>query len=204
MAFIRFVLFFSVWLCIVATSSAADGRSVKGIVKDAQTGDCIPFANVMAYALPDSALLGFAVTDDAGMFSLDVPKEGRLLLKVSCLSYKTAEIEIPTNHDSIHITMQPDALVLKNVVVKGRMPGIKVRGDTIDYNFQKYTDGSEKVLKDILAKLPGMDVNEKGQVTANGEAVKKILVNGQDFFGDHSEQITNNLPSDYVEKIQLR
>ena len=48
--------------------------------------------------------------------------------------------------------MQPDALVLKNVVVKGRMPGIKVRGDTIDYNFQKYTDGSEKVLKDILAK----------------------------------------------------
>ena len=204
MAFIRFVLFFSVWLCIVATSSAADGRSVKGIVKDAQTGDCIPFANVMAYALPDSALLGFAVTDDAGMFSLDVPKEGRLLLKVTCLSYKTAEIEIPTSHDSIHITMQPDALVLKNVVVKGRMPGIKVRGDTIDYNFQKYTDGSEKVLKDILAKLPGMDVNEKGQVTANGEAVKKILVNGQDFFGDHSEQITNNLPSDYVDKIQLR
>ena len=204
MAFIRFVLFFSVWLFIVTTSSAADGRPIKGIVKDAQTGDCIPFANVMAYALPDSTLLGFAVTDDAGMFSLDVPKEGRLLLKVSCLSYKTAEIEIPTSHDSIHITMQPDALVLKNVVVKGRMPGIKVRGDTIDYNFQKYTDGSEKVLKDILAKLPGMDVNEKGQVTANGEAVKKILVNGQDFFGDHSEQITNNLPSDYVEKIQLR
>ena len=58
MGFMRFVLFFSVWLCIVATSSAADGRPVKGIVKDAQTGDCIPFANVMAYALPDSALLG--------------------------------------------------------------------------------------------------------------------------------------------------
>ena len=204
MGFMRFFLLSSTWLCLAVTSSVANGRPVKGIVKDAQTGDCIPFANVMAYALPDSTLLGFAVTDDAGRFSLDVPKEGRLLLKVSCLSYKTAEIEIPTSHDSIHITMQPDAMVLKNVVVKGRMPGIKVRGDTIDYNFQKYTDGSEKVLKDILAKLPGMDVNEKGQVTANGEAVKKILVNGQDFFGDHSEQITNNLPSDYVDKIQLR
>lgn len=204
MTMMRFVLLLFVWLCLAVTSSATNGRPIKGVVKDAQTDSCIPFANVMAYTLPDSTLFGFAVTDDAGTFSLDVTEDERLLLKVTCLSYKAAEMEIPAAQNSVHITMQPDATMLNNVVVKGRMPGIKVRGDTIDYNFRKYTDGSEKVLRDILAKLPGMDVNEKGQVTTNGEAVKKILVNGQDFFGDHSEQITNNLPSDYVDRIQLR
>ena len=59
-------------------------------------------------------------------------------------------------------------------------------------------------LKDILAKLPGMDVDEKGQVTVNGEAVKKILIDGQDFFGNQNEQITNNLPANVVDKIQLQ
>lgn len=198
----KFLLF--LWLLNVVVPYIAECRPVKGIVKDASTDSNISFANVMAYALPDSTLLGFAVTDDEGLFSLTTSEEGRLLLKVSCLGYKTAEVELSSAHDSLCISMQPDAVLLKNVVVKGRMPGFKVRGDTIDYNYQKYTDGSEKVLKDILMKLPGMDVNDKGQVTANGEAVKKILINGQDFFGDHNEQVTNNLPSDYVDKIQLR
>ena len=200
----RFVHLVSAWLCIAVTSAAASGKPVKGVVKDAQTDSCIAYANVMAYALPDSMLLGFAVTDEAGMFSLDALVFDRLLLKVSCLGYKAAEVEVSSTHDGVCITMQPDEMMLKNVVVKGRMSGIKVRGDTIDYHFQNYTDGSEKVLKDILKKLPGMDVDDKGRVTANGEAVKKILVNGQDFFGDHDEQIANNLPSDYVDKIQLR
>ena len=199
----RFVLLLSMWLCIAVTS-AASGRTVKGIVKDAHTDSSITYANVMAYTLPDSLLLGYAVTDDAGMFSLYATTHERLLLKVTCLGYKATEVEISSTSDSICISMQPDAKMLKNVEVKGRMPGVKVRGDTIDYHFQNYTDGSEKVLKDILKKLPGIDVDDKGRVTANGEAVKKILVNGQDFFGDHDEQIANNLPSDYVDKIQLR
>ncbi len=200
----RFVLLSSMWLYIAVTSVAASSRSVKGVVRDAQTNSSITYANVMAYTLPDSLLLGFTVTDDAGMFSLDATAQDRLLLKVTCLGYKATEVEISSTSDSISITMQPDAKMLKNVEVRGRISGIKVRGDTIDYHFRHYTDGSEKVLKDILKKLPGMDVDGKGRVTANGEAVKKILVNGQDFFGDHDEQIANNLPSYYVDKIQLR
>ena len=94
--------------------------------------------------------------------------------------------------------------MIETVVVTGRAPGIKVSGDTIDYNIEKYVVGNEKVLKDILARLPGMDVDEKGQVTVNGEAVKKILIDGQDFFGNQNEQITNNLPAKIVEKIQLQ
>ncbi|WP_028911230.1 carboxypeptidase-like regulatory domain-containing protein [Prevotella sp. MA2016] len=196
--------FLSVWLCLAFSVDAATGKSLSGVVKDSSTGGYVSFANVMAYALPDSALIGFAVSDDSGSFLIDGLPDN-ILLKVTCLGYKTSEMAVSFLQDStVFVSLEPEAVMLKNVVVKGRMPGFKVHGDTIDYNFQKYTDGSERVLKDILAKLPGMDVDDKGQVTANGQAVKKILVNGQDFFGEHNEQITNNLPSDYVDKIQLQ
>ena len=80
---------------------------------------------------------------------------------------------------------------------------MKVSGDTIDYNFRKYTDGTENVLADILAKLPGLEMDEKGQVRANGKPVDKITVNGQNFFGSQNEQITKNMPVDFIDKIQL-
>ena len=101
----RFVHLVSAWLCIAVTSAAASGKPVKGVVKAALTDSCIAYANVMAYALPDSMLLGFAVTDEAGMFSLDALVFDRLMLKVSCLGYKAAEVEVSSTHDGVCITM---------------------------------------------------------------------------------------------------
>lgn len=183
----------------------AQSLRLKGTVRDAATDSCLSYVNVMLFTMPDSMLVSFATTDDNGEFSLEVPSHEHLLLKVTCLGYKEEKKEISSiNSGNLSIFLHEDSKMLSTIVIKGRKPGIKVSGDTIDYDFDKYTDGTEKVLKDILAKLPGIDVDDKGQVTANGKLVNKILVNGQDFFGDHNEQITNNLPSNYIDKIQLQ
>jgi len=197
------VIIVSLLLCFVRSS--AQGVELKGTVVNADHGSAVPFANIMVYSLPDSTLLGYAISSDNGTFSVGIsPSVKDLFIKVSCLGFKGQTIATTTGADSLLIRLEPDSKMLETVVVKGRAPGIKVSGDTIDYNIRKYTTGNEKVLKDILAKLPGMDVDEKGQVTVNGEAVKKILIDGQDFFGNRQEQITNNLPANVVDKIQLQ
>ena len=191
-------------LLFAAHCSAGNGRLV-GTVISTEDGAAIPFANIMVYNQPDSTLLGFAISSAEGAFAVSIPSPtGLLTIKVSCIGFKNQVITAQADADSLVIRLEPDNKMLETVVVKGRAPGIKVSGDTIDYNISKYAVGNEKVLKDILAKLPGMDVNEKGQVTVNGETVKKILIDGQDFFGNQNEQITNNLPADIVDGVQLR
>ena len=190
---------------LFAANCQAEGIKLSGTVVNSDDGSAVSFANIMAYSLPDSTLLGYAISSDDGTFSVDVsPSVNDLFVKVSCLGFKNKTITTKSGTDNLLIRLEPDSKMLETVVVTGRSPGIKVSGDTIDYNIGKYTTGNEKVLKDILAKLPGMDVDEKGQVTVNGEAVKKILIDGQDFFGNQNEQITNNLPAKIVDKIQLQ
>ena len=192
-------------LLFFAANCHAESIKLSGTVVNADDGSAVSFANIMAYSLPDSTLLGYAISSDEGTFSVDMsPSVKDLFVKVSCLGFKNKTITTKSGTDNLLIRLEPDSKMLETVVVTGRSPGIKVSGDTIDYNIGKYTTGNEKVLKDILAKLPGMDVDEKGQVTVNGEAVKKILIDGQDFFGNQNEQITNNLPAKIVDKIQLQ
>lgn len=192
-------------LLLSAIACMADGIRLRGTVVSSDNGSAVAFANVMAYNLPDSILLGYDITSDEGNFSIDISLPlKKLLIKVSCQGFKNQTISTDSISNDIKIILEPNSKLLETVVVTGRAPGIKVIGDTIDYNIGKYTTGNEKVLKDILAKLPGMDVNEKGQVTVNGKAVKKILIDGQDFFGNQNEQITNNLPAKIVDKILLQ
>ena len=192
-------------LLLFAVCCTAENVKLNGTVVNAEDGSAVAFANIMAYSIPDSTFLGYAISSDDGAFSVDLPSSvQKLFVKVSCLGFKNQSIETRMDAACLLVKLEPDSKMLQTVVVAGRAPGIKVSGDTIDYNIEKYATGNEKVLKDILAKLPGMDVDEKGQVTVNGEAVKKILIDGQDFFGNQNEQITNNLPAKFVEKIQLQ
>lgn len=184
---------------------AAGNIFFKGTVINSEDGSKIPYANVIAYFLPDSTLAGYSITKEDGSFSLSMPKiQNGILLKISCLGFKEGSAKINKGENNIVISMKPDSKMLETVIVKGRANAFKVKEDTIDYNFKKYTTGNERVLKDILAKLPGMDVDDKGQITVNGQVVKKILIDGQDFFGNQNEQITNNLPANFIGKIQLR
>lgn len=182
-------LVFILLMLLAALRCLANDVKLRGTVVSSADGSPVPFANVMVYALPDSALLGYAITSDDGSFLVEATSSStELLIKVSCIGFKSKTARTTREEtNGVLVKLEPNSKMLETIVVTGRAPGIKVSGDTIDYNIGKYTTGNEKVLKDILAKLPGMDVDEKGQVTVNGEAVKKILIDGQDFFGDKNE-----------------
>jgi hypothetical protein len=91
---------------------------------------------------------------------------------------------------------------LKEVVVESRPP-IRMKGDTVEYNASRYKTKENAVVEDLLKKLPGVKVDQGGNITAQGETVGRILVDGKEFFGNDPAIATKNLPADMVDKIQV-
>ena len=97
--------------------------------------------------------------------------------------------------------MVPDN-VLDEVQITYEIP-ITIKGDTIVYNADSFKNGSERNLEDVIEKLPGVEINEDGQVEVEGKVVNKLMVNGKDFFDGDTKIATKNIPSNAVDKIQV-
>lgn len=194
------VFFISAFLM---TLSAA-AQSLSGSVVEAKGANPVPGAHVVALSLPDSAVAAFSITDSEGRFNIRNAPSALCLLRVSGLGYTTAFS--PVNSlpaTGVRIELTPKAFDLAEVAVRKRAPGAVVKGDTVKYNVAKYVDGTEQVLGEVLNKLPGVEVDEGGTVSAGGKKVDKLLLNGQDFAGERHDMLTKNMPSDMVAKVEL-
>lgn len=99
-------------------------------------------------------------------------------------------------------TSKPKTRDLKEVVVESRVP-VRMKGDTVEYNAGQFKIKENAVVEDLLRKLPGVKVDQGGNITAQGETVGKVLVDGKEFFGNDPAIATKNLPADMVSKIQV-
>jgi hypothetical protein len=111
----------------------------------------------------------------------------------------SADKNIP-DFDSV---VAPDTITLPEVIIKGRKTGVFFDNDTIRYDPNVFKDGSEVVLGDLLNKLPGIEVDEKGSIKAQGKQVDKLLLNGQDFFQGNTQMATKNLSADIAESVEV-
>ena len=113
------VIIVSLLLCLVRSS--AQDIKLKGAVVNADDGSAVSFTNIMVYCLPDSTLLGYAISSDDGTFSVAVsPSVKDLFIKVSCLGFKGQTITTTTGADSLLIRLEPDSKMLETVVVNHR------------------------------------------------------------------------------------
>jgi len=95
------------------------------------------------------------------------------------------------------------ANLLKEVIVKQQISAIKVKGDTTEFAADSFKVQPNATVEDLLKQLPGIQVDKNGQITAQGEKVQKILVDGEEFFGDDPTLVTQNLRADMVDKVQV-
>ncbi|NQY06244.1 MAG: carboxypeptidase-like regulatory domain-containing protein [Flavobacteriaceae bacterium] len=176
--------------------------NVKGAVKDS-IGDPLELANVIAINKTSQALESFDVTDENGVYELKLKKNTQYDLKVSYLGMKTIEEILETKEVNLekNFSMQFDNL-LDEVELTYEMP-VTIKGDTLVYNADSFKNGTERKLEDVLEKLPGVEINDDGQVEVEGKVVNKVLVNGKDFFDGDSKLATKNIPSSAVDKIQV-
>jgi hypothetical protein len=158
-------------------------------------------ASVVAINNASNALDAFAMTNDKGRFSLKLKEKTEYKIQVSYFGLQSMNETLKTASENLNkdYTLRKD-IALDEVVVK--IPVI-IRGDTLIYDADSFKNGSERKLKDILDKLPGVEINEDGQIEVEGKVVNKLMVNGKDFFEGDTKLGTNNIPSSTVDKIQV-
>lgn len=167
----------------------------------------ISFATVVASS--DSAgmlIKGFALTDDKGNYSIDHNSSGALWIITRCMGYSTSYVKtvVSANADTRQdIALVPDNVALDDVIVKATATGRYIKGDTVSYNPKVFALGNEKTLADMLRRLPGISVDNTGNVSYQGKLVDKILVNGKDIFATNGAMAVNTLPASYANGIEI-
>lgn len=188
------------------TASAQKGRALNGYVADKNTQEKLYAATVVLTGEKDSKKKYHAVTGSNGEFSFPSVVVGVYTMQVSYLGYKTKMLKIDLVANKIPklspVELVEDAILLNSVEVAGRATRAEQKGDSLIYNASafKVLDGS--TAEDLLAKMPGIVV-EGGTVQAQGEAVKKIYVDGKEFFDGDINLAIKNLPSDIIASIEV-
>ena len=181
--------------------------AVSGQVIETDTKEPVEMATVQLLALPDSVQAAGITTGKQGRFTLPKVKSGKYLLKVSFVGYITRFLPLTLSDKSLSrnvgsVTLTPDDVLLDEAVVTAEAPPVVIKADTTEYSASAFRVSAGAVLEDLIKKIPGTEIDADGKITLNGEEIKKIMVNGKDFFGGDTEMSLKNLPADAVNKIK--
>lgn len=195
-------LLFVICFC-VGLSATAQNIKIRGVIKDS-IGNPLEFANVIATKQGSKDIESYAITNYEGKFQLDVKANQTYVLKASFLGYETIEMTATVGGEAItqDFVLKPSAAQLDGVEIVYEMP-VTVKGDTIIYNADSFTTGEERKLGDVLQNLPGVEVNEEGEIQVEGKDVQKVMVEGKDFFDGDSKLATKNIPANAVDKVEV-
>lgn len=190
---------------LLAFSLSAQSIKVKGTIKDS-IGNPLEFANVIASLKASGATETYGITNHQGRYQLDLPKGETYLLRASFLGFETQEKTLTVAADAQNMELDfilfPQENQLDDVELVYEMP-VTIKGDTIVYNADSFTTGEERKLGDVMKKLPGVEVNEEGEIQVEGKTVQKVMVEGKDFFDGDSKLATKNIPADAVDKVEV-
>lgn len=180
----------------------AQSIKVEGTLKD-NLNNPIETANVMAINQTTKAMDAYNITSDKGKFSLNLKANTEYTIKAGYIGFAPFEKTIKTGSQNMtfDISLQENNEIEAVEIVK-EMP-VRISGDTIIYNSDSFTNGTEKKLEDVLKKLPGVEVNKDGEIEVEGKKVQKVMVEGKDFFDGDTKIATKNIPADALDKIQV-
>ena len=179
--------------------------TISGTVLDKEDNSSVMQATVQLLSLPDSTMAVGNVTNNDGVFSVSA-RPGKYVLKISYVGYLSylKPLQLTSSKPSINlgkIMLETDAILLKEAVVTAEAPQVTVAGDTLGYNASAYRTSEGAMLEELVKKLPGAEVDDDGNVKINGKEVKKLMVDGKEFFGGDVKTGLQNLPVDMIEKI---
>jgi len=197
-----------VLITLAAAAKAQKNGTVKGIAFDTLSKQPVANATITLLQKKDSSLISFTMTDNSGRFQLTGIANGEYRILITHVNYhntnKFFKIEEGKKEADLGTVVLHDAKkTLEEVVVVGEAPPVTLIGDTVQYHAGAFKVQPNANVEDLLKKLPGVKVEKDGTVKAQGETVKKVLVDGKEFFGNDPKIATKNLPADAIDKVQV-
>jgi len=199
-------LFTAVTLLIAMTCSA-QRASIKGTVRDTLNNQNLSNAVIALLQSKDSVFYKITRSKEDGSFELNDLQKGNYLLLITYPKF--ADFINPIVLDSVSpknlgtIALTTKAKLLEEVIVRQKIAAVRIHGDTLEFKADSFKVKQGANVEDLLKQLPGISVDKNGKITAQGKKVEKILVDGDEFFGDDPTIATKNLQSDMVDKVQV-
>ncbi|MBS1669838.1 MAG: TonB-dependent receptor [Bacteroidetes bacterium] len=187
--------------------STAQKATIKGTVTDTLNNQNLKNAVISLLRSKDSVLYKYARTNEAGKFELNNLAAGNYIIRVSYPNYvvfmDALSLSDTSNLTFNQLPLITKAKLLEEVIVKQKISPIRMKGDTLEFLADSFKVKEGANVEDLLKKFPGFTVNSKGEITAQGQQVQKVLVDGDEFFGDDPTLATQNINARDVAKVQV-
>ena len=182
---------------------SAQNYNVTVKLEDATNGEPVGFATVSL--TPEKGNAKYALSDHDGKAVVEKVKAGKYTFKAEIMGYKPFSqlIEVKGALDLGVIKMDLDQEVLDAASVSATGNPIIIKKDTVEYNASSFKTTDTDMLVNLLKKLPGIEVDDSGTITANGETITKITIDGKTFFLDDPQLASQNLPAKMIEKVKV-
>jgi len=193
---------------ILALSVFAQSGGIKGKLVDAASKKPVASATVVIWLQKDTSAneVKSTVTDASGNFNLTGVANESYYIEISSVSYQKVKRAV-TVKDLVNnlgnIEFKKQGTDLQEVIIIAKEPAVSMKGDTTQFAASQYKVNPDATTEDLIKKMPSITVAKDGTVTAQGETVQKITVDGKDFFGDDASAALKNLPAEVVDKIQV-
>lgn len=192
-------------LCYTTSISAQSKFKIDGKVFDSALDESVGQAGIRIMKANDSTYVSGTSTLDNGYFSVLV-SPGKYIVNITYLGYKPYYKNVNVTSAPVNlgtIDLKSDDILLGEAVVTAKVAEMVVKGDTVEYNADSYKVQPSAAVEDLVKKMPGAEVDANGTITINGKEVKKILVDGKEFFSSDPTMASKNLPASMVDKLQV-
>ena len=181
--------------------------ALNGKIIDEKTSLPLESATIYLKNVSDAAVLDYTISDKNGNFVLKIKKsENPVVFIVSYIGYTDYSEQLANlkqDKNFKFVKLSENVSTLDEVVVKSEAPPIRIKKDTLEFNASSFKVRPDANVEALLKQLPGVEIDEEGQITVNGKTVNNILVNGKPFFGKDGKIATQNLPADIIDKVQV-
>lgn len=196
----KYILIISLLFCPILSFG-----QVRGIVLEEENMQPVVQAAVQLLSPKDSSQVVGTVTDEDGFFSVNVAA-GNYLARISYIGMATVsrDVHVPGSRDVDmgRILLSQDALWLDQATVTASVALATMSADTVVYNPAALIVAEDAMLDELLKRIPGIEVDDKGNVVMHGKEVKQLLVNGKKFFGGDVASGLRNIPAEMIESIR--
>ncbi len=182
---------------------------VKTIENETETEYPAIMVNVCLCQPKDSSIIKFATSDEKGIFLMRTVAPGDYLLSFSGLGYNTLYKSLTKNDfrkgniQLGRVQLEESTIALSGVTITANPPEVVVKEDTLEYNPAAFRMQESAVVEDLLKRLPGVEVEPDGKISSGGKEVKRVFVDGKEFFGNDPKMATKNITVDVIDKVQV-
>jgi len=193
------------WVLVLSLlfSVVCSAQNITGTITDS-LGKAVPYANIN---LKNSSnlIIAYAISNSKGGYVLPVPAAAKapLLAEVSCMGFKKQSKTITDLSAPVNFILSTEVNQLAAVIVKDKRPRLRASGDTLGYKVSDFSSPQDRVIGDIIKKLPGISVATDGTISYNGKSISNLYIGGDNLLDDKYNIATNTIPQGVVDQVQV-